>query len=321
MNSEQKKSLNVLCNSVEDSLTIVFISVGDEISRIIGEALEEIVESSSCLQLKKKKDSDQDEPHIQIRGNIRFKARPYEKLFDMFLSLIDSARHFDSGQPAKHLGIENLIAPVFLKVYVAPFCPYCAKVVEEMVTLALTSELIHVDIIDGSLFDQKARADRVMAAPTVICDDKHRWSGQVTALEILDIILSRKPEELSPATLRSMVEAGNAYSLAGMMVRENKVFPAIYALLTSDKWPVRLGAMVTVQAMYELQPELSETIIENLWRGFDDFSESVQGDVVYLIGEVASKPYQQKLKGLLKSDLSNDLRESVDDALEIIRNR
>lgn len=319
MNTNDIEAAHSLCDTIEDTLTIEFVSVGDDISDDMGEILRVFLESVPCLQLKTKKNSDQDDPFIRIQDNIRFKARPSEKLLDLFIDILSLSMNPDPF--IRHLDVEGILAPVFLKVYVAPFCPHCPNVVKALVPLALASDLIHIDIIDGTLFSRKAEADSIMAAPTVICDDRHRWSGPVAAQEILDIILNRKPEELSSHTLKTMIEAGNAARLADMMVQANKVFPSFYDLLTHEKWPVRLGAMVTVQTIHELKPVLSDLIIHALWVRFQHFPETVKGDVIYLTGEVAPGDYCDKLRVVLESGLSDDLREAVEDALETMSGR
>lgn len=319
MNSEEIKAINALCESVKETVTLGFLSVGDEISDSIENTLVLIVESASCIVLEKKKDTDQHEPFIRIRDNIRLKARPAQKIFHLFVDIIDASLNPD--RYIKGFDAQDITAPVYLKVYISPFCPYCPTVVKEMVKLALSSKQIQLEIIDGTLFTGKAMQDGIMAAPTVICDCKHRWSGIVSAREILDVICRRKPEDLSQETLKAMVEAGNAMDLAQMMIKENKVFPAFYGLLTHDKWPVRLGAMVTVETIHESSPPLIENIMETLWGRYPEVSDTVKGDIIYLAGEVANESYKKKLDALLHENLSDDLHESVMESIKSLQKR
>lgn len=319
MNPQEIKALKTLCESTQESFTLHFTTLGDEISDTIGAALNTIAEKASCIQVRTKKDTDQTEPFILIRDNIRLKARPFEKIFYLFIEIIDAVLH-----PERHikgLELKDVVAPVFLKVYIAPFCPYCPSVVKEMVKLALLSDQIRLEIIDGTLFTDRATNDGIMAAPTVICDGKHRWSGIVSASEILDVVCKRKPEDLSPDTLKAMVEAGNATLLANLMITENKVFPAVYDLLTHEKWPVRLGAMVVVETLHERAAHLSGNIIDTLWERYPRMTDPVKGDIIYLTGEVAGESYRKRLETLSHGNLTDDLKEAVNEALESLLQR
>ena len=100
--------------------------------------------------------------------------------------------------------------------------------------------------------------------------------------------LQRDPTRLSAATIRQLIEAGDAARVSGMMVESGKLFPALTELLTHDRWSVRLGAMVTAEYLAEDAPDLALELSKLLWQQFDKLPSQVQGDVLQVLGQIES---------------------------------
>ena len=65
--------------------------------------------------------------------------------------------------------------------------------VEDLAPLALASDLVTLTVIDGLLFPEMAEPNGVKSAPTLLLDDRVRWSGRTPLSEILDVMLNQDP--------------------------------------------------------------------------------------------------------------------------------
>jgi alkyl hydroperoxide reductase subunit AhpF len=90
--------------------------------------------------------------------------------------------------------------------------------------LAACSDQVRLTVIDGEMFPDAAQKDRVNSAPTVILDDRFRWTGSVDAVELVTLMLDRDPASLGADALRGMIEEGNAEGVARMMAESEKYF-------------------------------------------------------------------------------------------------
>jgi glutaredoxin len=270
------------------------------------------------LSIKNDSDIPVEKPAMTVgkHGNIAYRAIPTGKLLHHFLEALQS----DPGQyqgvaaPVVPL-LKKIELPVILKLYVSSRCPHCPLVIQHLQSLALASATIRLMIIDAESFEEKARADDVRSVPTLILDDQFRWSGPIHLEELLTICIQRNPADLSAASLRQLIEDGNAERVAAMMAESGQVFPGITALLTHPRWSVRLGAMVTVEYLAEDAPELAEQLGDRLWGDFHHLSEQVQGDVVHLLGGIPCPENRRRLNGIADGDYAASVREAAAEIL------
>lgn len=269
---------------------------------------------SPLIEIEKKRDIDASEPYIAVNEFLRFKAVPEEKMLGVFLHSL-TVKETDVMPEVVSL-LADFNAPVDLKIYITPFCPFCPGVVSELSQLsAVPGKEIRVDIIDGSLFPELAAMDAISSAPTVLFNENFRWTGQVAAKKVAEVIGNTSPESLSSDALRTLVESGRAGKLAQFMIEADKIFPAFYELLTHEKWPVRLGAMVTVEEIASANTGLAEEVLRSLWQSFNSFSETVKGDIIYMTGETGLKAFVMNLEEIVKNSTSDDLIDAATEAL------
>jgi hypothetical protein len=218
--------------------------------------------------------------------------------------------------------IERVSLPADLKIYVTPQCPFCPHVLSEIVPLSLLNPMIHLAVIDGELFPELAAGDGIRSVPTVILDGAFRWTGAGHVDEIINAILNRDPALMGLKSLVGFLREGNAGTLAQMMIDRREVFPAFADLFESSDWSVRLGAMVIVEELAEKSPELSEEILDLLWKRLNGISGPARGDVMYLfgLGAPGSKLWIDRLKGILENE-DEEVREIVMEALENLCSR
>ena len=99
------------------------------------------------------------------------------------------------------------------------------------------------------------------------------------------------------------------------MLERGEVFSGVLDLAAGDLFSLRLGAMVALETVGELDPALARTALEPLWERMADASLPVRGDVLYLIGELGDDRWRPRLETLLKGSKEPELREAIQDAL------
>jgi glutaredoxin len=211
--------------------------------------------------------------------------------------------------------LNGVACPAALELYVAPQCTYCAQAIRRFVPLALASRRIRLSIIDGAMYPEQAKQNRIKSVPTLILDGQFRWTGSIDLEDVLALMVTRDPSSLSPASLETMLKEGAARQLAQMMAERSAIFPALVELLCHDQWPVRLGAMVAMEELQALRPELAAEAIEPLWNRFEAVSDSIKGDILHVFGEIGGPAIVPKIKAILENTPPGDVKEAAEEAL------
>ena len=261
-------------------------------------------------------------PGFRLKDNITYSALPLDKELEPFLEILAGLASYPqplSGEIAKTL--DGIDIPVRLTLYIALQCPFCPAVVRTVSALALHCPRIRLHIIDGSLFPEIAAKDGVMSAPCLILDDGFRWTGPVAADEILNMALHRDPAQLSPGSLQTILEQGDAAWITRQMIEADQIFDGFIALLLHDTWSVRLGAMVIVEGLCESAPELAARLCPILMDRFDEKDIPVKGDILYVLGLAGDEDAGEWIKAKLPSLDHRDLADAAEDALETLASK
>ncbi len=266
--------------------------------------------------------SDTGLPGFAIADNFLFCALPMQKELSPFL---DAVTRFHAAKPALpeplSLLLDQVTVPVSLKLYIALQCPHCPIMVDTLSLLCSGNPQLSVTVIDGSLFPDIAQQDRIMAAPTLILDDVFRWTGNVSAEEILEMIIKKDPAALGVESLKNILEQGDASWITGEMIRANKIFDNFIALLLHDTWSVRLGAMVIVEELAQENPALALTLCDPLISIFNDKETTVQGDILYALGEAGDLVIAGWIEKQMQKLSHPDLKDAAEDAIASIKER
>lgn len=292
---------------IEDSR---FISLSGELSALI---------PAVSIRQEKKEDGL---PGLQLNGNIMFSALPFEKELEPFLKAL---LHLSGKGPVLPEGLQKALVqisiPVRLTLFIALHCPFCPKVVETVLSLALNCPKIHLHIIDGTLFPEAAEKQGVMSAPCLILEDEFRWTGQVSDEEILNMIIHRDVSRLSAGTLQTILEKGEAGWIARQMTARNMIFDGFVALLLNDTWSVRLGAMVIVEELCDLAPDLCATLCPILMERFDGTQIPVKGDILYILGLAGNKIEAEWIRQKMDTLEHQDLKDAAKDAMDTLEEK
>jgi thiol-disulfide isomerase/thioredoxin len=261
-------------------------------------------------------------PGILIDEAWRYHAIPLSAELDPFLHLLGL---LDQGEPpfsqALRGRLEAIDAAGFLQVFIAPHCPFCPQVVQQIVALPLASAQLKVAVIDGTLFPEMAQEAKVRSAPTVILDGEYRWAGQVQLEELVETLVLRDATKLDEAALVDMLKEGNATQLAQMMLRRRLILPAFPTLLGHAEWSVRLGAMVTMEEIADQDPGVAQQAIEPLWRLMESAPEAIRGDLIYLLGQLGDTATLKRLQEMLTIESGDELREVLEEALAALERK
>lgn len=261
-----------------------------------------------------------DLPGFFLKKNILYSALPLERELAPLLKGLDAL-----AQPKLSDGIRNTLnhieVPCRLTLYIALQCPHCPGMVERLIPLAAACENIHLHIIDGSLFPEKAHQDKVMSAPCLILNDDARWTGAVAEEEILDMIVNKESMDLDTKALKTILEDGRAEWITERMQASGQLFKGFAGLLLHDTWSVRLGAMVVVEALAEAAPALCADLEKILVDAFSTRDVPVQGDILYALGEIGTPDTRDWIAAHQAALSHEDLKDAAEEAIESIEDR
>ena len=273
------------------------------------------------VSVQRKKSDMEGPPAIGILPNLRYHGVPEANELAPFLEALSAVAAQGRGGGPTPDGIAHIELPAGLALYVSPGCTYCPSMVRSLTSMALESDKVRLSIIDAALFHETAGAEDIRSVPTLVFDGKFRFTGVVPPSEVMQMLLSRDPADLSPSVLLGLIEEGNAGKVADLMVSQQIVFPALIELLSDEKWPRRLGAMVALESAAETDPALAKTAAPLLLKRLESVSNAVKGDIVYLLGEIGDAEVSSVLETIQNDAASVELAEAAAEALERIRTK
>lgn len=209
--------------------------------------------------------------------------------------------------------------PAALDLFVAAQCTFCPRAVRDLMPLAAAGRSIRLTVIDAGLFPEQAERQGIRSVPTLVLDGQFRWAGSIVLEEVVALMATRDPSSMGPASLEMMLGEGAARRLARMMADKDRVFPALLELLCHEKWPVRLGAMVTVEELSAIAPDLGRQALAEAWNRFEAVSDPVKGDLLFLCGEVGNRSLAPRIRSVLHSGASVEVKAAAEEALAKLR--
>lgn len=258
-------------------------------------------------------------PALVLSDGLRFQAVPLGGELQPFLEALAWAAGLRQGSdPGLEQTLSRVHLPASLKLYVTPRCPFCPAVLKTIVPFPFINPQVHLTVIDGDRFQEEAAADGVKSVPTMILDDRFRWTGVVKRDEILAILLERDPATLSADSLAGMLGDGRAKEVAALMQQSQAVFPSFIELLLHPQWPRRLAAMVAAEELASLDPELVPQLVEPLWARFEALDEARKGDMLYLLGELGAVSEIPRLKAIAAGPYEDAVKEAAEEALDML---
>ncbi|AQV00295.1 MULTISPECIES: hypothetical protein [Desulfococcus] len=263
-------------------------------------------------------------PAIKVRPNLIYRAIPTGSELSPFLEALSGASQWPATIEAVLL--DKIRSPVSIKLYIADGCPFCPSAVRQILPLAGKEVPVVLTVIDAGMFPEDADTDGIQSVPTLVCRDSAgtdmlRWTGVPNLSEVLASIATGDPYRMGGKSMEQMLQEGNAPLLARMMLEKQMIFPGFVDLLTHEKWPVRLGAMVVVESLADGGDMLCRALIEPLWARFNDVDDTVKGDILYVLGMVGDERLPARLGSVLAGSYSMEVKEAAQDAVRVLRDR
>ena len=307
--------------TMDDSIRIKLITTGHSQDAAFLKFTDQIMAITTRLIIEPEQDK-KDLPGFLVKDNITCSLLPLERELAPFLDTLSQLS--DRGprlSQAVQTGLDNIDIPVRLTLYIALQCPHCPNVVKTVIPLAIQCNHIHLHIIDASLFPETAQKEAVLSVPCLVLDNGFRWTQNTTAEEILKMITTRDPSQLSSATLKSIIEQGDADWIARQMIEQQTIFDAFVDLLIHEEWSVRLGAMVIVEELAQADPNLAAQLIPILVNLFETKDIPIQGDILYALGETGTMETAGWIRTKVCSMEHPDLIDAARDAIDTLESK
>ncbi|MCD4743130.1 MAG: thioredoxin family protein [Desulfobacteraceae bacterium] len=327
LNKEEKELIEIWNSNQKENINTKYIASGLKEDESIENFLAILTQSASNLIIQKEKKGTNRLPEILITDNIKYSAIPLSNELKPFLKALsfnnpdnNPGSRVEFSQQLK-ANLEKIDIPVRLTLFAAQACPHCPIVVEDMIDIANECKNIELQIIDPTMFTEEATANSVMSVPCLILDDDFRWTGSVSMEEVTDVLANRDSSTLKASNLRRILEDGKASWLTEQMIEKNMIFPEFIKLVLHEIWSVRLGAMVVIEELAEVNIKLANQLCPLLWEKFSGAAEDVKGDIFYALGEAGNIEDKNLIEKELITIDSADLKEAAIDAIDTINLR
>jgi hypothetical protein len=317
--SDEKQILQ-FAENLHSRIAITLTLAKDRRSLDLSDFSERLTRWIPLLSIKKEYGEAKDPPVILIGPNLRCHFFPRGNELTAFLEALSYLQPMPPAMPAHVSSLTDAIQlPADLKLYVSQKCPFCPMMLTRLIPLAFASPHVRLSIIDPADFPELAEKDDIRSVPTLILDNKLRFSGVVDMQELTRVMAERDPSTLSAASLDMLLKDGQAGRLAEMMLNSKTLYPALWDLLFHPSWSTRLGAMVVVELLMDSDRDLAGAVVQPIWERFGELSENVQGDMLYLIGELGSRDQCLKIQTVIDGSNSEDVKEAAREAMAKLR--
>lgn len=318
MTLSEETQLQNARREVSDGTVLRLVVTPDRRSSELVHFCERVTAILPQVSITREEGTEQEHPLIRLPNGVRYQGAPRGNEVPPFIDALTGKTQPLSDRLRERL-VGAALHPAELEIYVTPPCTFCPGMVRGLMPLATASPRIQLTVIDASLFPETAESRGIQAVPTLVLDGQFRWTGSWVIEELIDLLVTRDPVSMGPASLEMLLKEGAAYRLARMMADHNKIFPALVDLLAHPEWPVRLGAMVTMEELNVLAPDLGRKLIDALWNRFDAVSDPVKGDFLFLCAQIGESKDVPRIKAVLQREVSADVREAAEEALEKLK--
>ena len=274
------------------------------------------------IHVTQEEEESREAPAIRIGHTLRYHAIPLGRELRPFLDALPVSDGRASSIPLSVQDrLKSMNVPAVLSLFIAQQCPFCPVTVQHITPLLAISEFMDLTIIDCTLFPEMAQSNRIQSVPTLLLDRQFRWTGSFGLEEVIEVMTNRDPSKLGSSSLKRMLKEGNAGKVAEMMLERKDIFPSLFDLLTNEKWPVRLGAMVVMEEITSRNPGLAAQVIDPLWERFQHVEDAVKGDIIHVLGESGNHNIAPWMHMVLDGEYDAEVKEAAKEALEKLENR
>ena len=308
LNHQLSRQIKIGLAAPEHAQTPLFKEFCDELSGLVPK-----------IKITSEDSSPGRPPQILVGDGLKYQAVPgglEMQPFTEALAAMDSESP-TLAEPIK-TRLEQNDLPATLSAFISPQCTFCPQVISQLIPLSMTDAGVQLVVIDGSLFPEIAQRHKIQSVPTILLDEQFRWTGSVPLDELVEAISIRDPALLGSNSLESILKDGQAGHLAAMMLDAQQIFPSFYDLLTHDKWPIRLGAMVVMEEIAQKASGLAAQAGAPLWDRFEGSADQIKGDILYLFGEIGDRRAIPWIDEVIKGEYDGEVKEAAQEAMDKI---
>ena len=317
LTAQEKQALVKTGSQLKHDITVRLIVTDNETSSDFQKYCALLTELIPKIQINKEKDTGNLAPGIGVGPSILIHALPQgtelSPFTELLLALGDPSRVPEETPREKNIPAE---APAMLKLYVSPRCPFCPVMMKQLFSRALAQPSLHLKVIDAAMFPDLAVDDAIQSVPTLTLDNSFRWTGVVDMNDIINAIRLRDPTKLGVDSLKSMIINGDAFQLADMMIREEKIFVSFVDLLAHEEFSTRLGAMAAAEELVEQRPDIARQLVDPLMDRFEDRVDQIKGDILYILGQAGDPRIIPFMNRILSEPYTDAVKEAAQEALE-----
>lgn len=247
---------------------------------------EELHANASKVDVVAATGKEDEPPGLALEGlDVVWHAIPYGPELPPFLEALSLISRLPVDGPSEAAAASR--GSAWLKVFVAPSCPFCPNAVRELIPLFVKGS-VRCSIIDAQLFPEMAASHGIKSVPIAILNGAYRWTGETLASDVMAILEDPALILSSPEALERMIKEGQAGNVARMILEKNETPSTFLDLLRHPEWSVRLGALVVMEEIADANMALARVALDQLWGSFADQDAAVRGDIAYLIGELGA---------------------------------
>jgi glutaredoxin len=208
------------------------------------------------------------------------------------------------------------IGEVETKIFVAPFCPHCGKVVRKLIQISSVNPKVRLNIIDATQFPEISRKYEIISVPVILIDGK-RITGEVDLNEILDWLEKHEDPEFVKDHIKKLIAEGRAGEIITTISKGYE--DILVELIEKGDFFTKLGAMYLIETMYERDKKSVEKIKNKLIELLSHPDYRIREDSALLIGKIGEIEDLYTLKRL-KED-NEEVKESIEEAIQEINER
>ena len=238
--------------------------------------------------------------------------------YEPFLRTIARLAQSDSGLKEENLKkLAGCKAEV--TVFIAPFCPHCAKVVETANKMAIANPEVKVRIVDVSLLPELGERFGITSAPTVVINGEIKLVGELSENELVEWI-RKANSEYKLDYFVTLLRDGRVDEIMEIIRKKPEDAKILAEVLGEEEVFIRVGAMILLKRISKNEPRAIKFAKEKIKELLLSDDSTKAQDAAFILGEIGKKEDIPLLQRLLESK-DSEVREAAEEAISEIEER
>jgi len=248
---------------------------------------------------------------------IIYNAIPLGMEYEPFVRTM--ARIAKQDSDLKKGNLKKLAGKGEVVVFIAPFCPHCARVVETANKIAIANPKIRVRIVDVSLFPELGERFNITSAPTVVINEEIKLIGELDEDELVEW-LRRASGGHKLEYFVTLLRDGRIEEVMEALNRNPEDVALVGGIIEQPELMARVGAMILLERLFRDNPDKVRIARDRILKILESGDSVKVQDAAFILGKIGRKEDIPALESLLKSE-DSEIREAVREAVEEIKSR